>query len=132
MARPKTEPFQWRSSNGLLMQSMLREYMRWLFPQLGAAYIPPQGVRDFTLGEQNRNEGKQPEPFRPRAATGPVMKADLQKFKDYVFEALGAEAAKHPFQLTTRCALVFIPDFKRLHQHIVFVLAKKRQAAANA
>jgi len=132
MARPKTEPFQWRRSNGLLMQSMLREYMRWLFPQLGAAYIPPQGVRDFTLGEQNRNEGKQPEPFRPRAATGPVLKKDLQTFKDYVFAAIGAEAVKNPHQLTTRCALVFVPDFKRLHAHIVFLIAKKRQAAANA
>ena len=132
MAARKTEPFQWRASKGLLTQAMLREYMRWLFPQLGAAYIPPQGVRDFTLGEQNPNEGKQPEPFRPRAASGPVFRKDLQKFKDYVFLALGTEAEKHPYQLTTRCVLVFIPDFKRLHAHLVFLISKKRQSASNA
>lgn len=114
------------------MHSMLREYIRWLFPQLGAAYIPPQGVRDFTLGQQNQNQGRQPQPFRPRSATGPVLKTDLQAFKDHVFQAIGTEAEKNPLPLTTRCTLVFIPDLKRLHQHIVFLIGKKRQAAANS
>ena len=132
MARRKTEPFQWRKSDGLLTQAMLREYIRWLFPQLRALYIPPQGVRDFTLGEQNRNEGKQLAPYKPRAAFGPVMKKDMEAFKDFVFEALGAEASKNPFQLTAKCALVFVPEFKKLHSHIIFLIGKKRTTEANA
>ena len=128
MARRKTEPFQWRKSAGLLTQAMLREYVRWLFPQLGALYIPPQGVRDFTLGEQSRNAGKQLEPYKPRTATGPVLRKDLKAFSDFVFEAIGSEAVKNPYQLTGRCALIFIPEFKRLHSHIIFLLAKKRLA----
>lgn len=126
MARTKPEPFQWRASKGLLTQGMLREYIRWLFPQLGALYVPPQGVRDFTLGEQSRNAGKQLDPFKPRAATGPVLRRDLQAFKDFVFLALGNVAMKNPYQLTGRCTLIFIPEFKRLHTHIIFLIAKKR------
>ena len=126
MTKKRKEPFQWRKSTGLLTQAMLREYIRWLFPQLGALYIPPQGVRDFTLGEQNRNAGKQLDPYKPRAATGPVLKKDLQTFKDFVFLAIGTEAIKNPYQLTSRCTLIFVPEFKRLHTHIVFLIAKKR------
>lgn len=129
MAKKKTEPFQWKASAGILTQPMLREYMRWLFPQLGAAYIPPHGVRDFTLGEQNRNAGKQPQPFRPRASIGPVMKNDLILFKNYVFDAIGSESNKNPYQIVTRCSLVFVAEFKKLHAHIVFIIAKKRAAA---
>lgn len=127
--KKKTEPFQWKSSTGLFTQPMLREYIRWLFPQMGAAYIPPQGVRDFTLGEQNRNAGKQPQPFQPRSATGPVLKNDLIIFKNFVFDAIGYEATKAPFQIITRCTLIFIEDFKKLHYHIIFLIGKKRATA---
>jgi hypothetical protein len=126
--KQKTEPYRWGKSTGLLHQWMLRDYIRWLFPQLGAAYEPPQGVKDFTLGQQATTDGKQPEPFRPRSARGPVFKRDLEKFKDYVFLALAPESDKNPFQLTTRCTLAFVPDLQRLHQHLLFLLSKKRQA----
>lgn len=125
--KQKPEPYRWGKSTGLLQQWMLRDYIRWLFPQLGAAYEPPQGVRDFTLGQQSPTTGKQPEPFRPRAARGPVFKRDLEKFKDYVFLALAPESDKNPFQLTTRCALAFVPDLQRLHLHLIFLLSKKRR-----
>lgn len=128
MPKQKTEPYQWPKSGGLLLQWMLRDYIRWLFPQLGAAYIPPEGVKDFTLGEQNASEGEQPQPFRPRSASGPVLKSDLINFKDYVFQAIGIEAAKNPYQLKVRCSLIFVNDLRRLHAHIVFLISKKRQA----
>jgi hypothetical protein len=126
--KQKPEPYRWGKSTGLLQQWMLRDYIRWLFPQLGAAYEPPQGVRDFTLGKQSATDGKQPEPFRPRTARGPVFKRDLEKFKNYVFLALAPESDKNPFQLTTRCALAFVPDLQSLHLHIIFLLSKKRRA----
>ena len=132
MAARKTQPFEWTASTGLLMQSMLREYMRWLFPQLGAAYIPPQGVRDFTLGEQNPNDGKQPQPFRPARAAGLVLRPDLHAFTDHVFEALGTEAVQNPYPLSLPIVLVFVSDLKALHEHILFLIGKKRQAASNA
>jgi hypothetical protein len=128
MARQKTEPFQWRKSTGLMHQAMLREYIRWLFPQLGRNYEPPQSVRDFTAAARPRNEGRQPQPYRPGKATGPLMRADLQRFATYVFDAIGQEAERNPFPVTTRSTLVFVPEFKKLHAHILFLLRKKRHA----
>ena len=128
MARQKTEPFTWRKSTGLMQQAMLREYVRWLFPQLGTSYEPPQSVRDFTAAAKPRNQGKQQEPYRPGKATGPVMRADLQRFATYVFEAIGQEAERNPFPITTRSTLVFVPEFKKLHTHLIFLIGKKRHA----
>lgn len=132
MTKQKTEPYQWAKSSGLLMQWMLRDYMRWLFPQLGASYIPPQGVKDFTLGEQNASEGRQPEPFRPRASTGPVLRQDLQRFADYCFEALQPYSDQAPYRLGLRCALCFVPDLQRLHQHLVMLIGKTRLAESKS
>lgn len=128
MARQKTEPFAWRKSTGLMQQAMLREYIRWLFPQLGRNYEPPQSVRDFTAAALPRNQGKKQEPYRPGKASGPVMRADLKRFAAYVFEAIGQEAERNPFPIVTRCTLVFVPEFKKLHAHILFLIGKKRQA----
>jgi hypothetical protein len=132
MARLKTEPFAWRSSRGLLQQAMLREYVRWLFPQLGRAYEPPMGVKDFTAASVSRFSGRQPQPFRPRASTGPVLRQDLQRFADYCFEALKPYSDQAPYRLGLRCALCFMPDLKRLHQHLVMLIAKKRLAESKS
>jgi hypothetical protein len=130
--KQKTEPYRWGKSTGLLHQWMLRDYIRWLFPQLGAAYEPPQGVKDFTLGQQSATDGKQPEPFRPRASSGPVLLTDLHRFREYVFEALEPVASQNPMPLKTSCTLVFIPDFKRLHNHIQLLLKLHRRRLTNS
>jgi hypothetical protein len=110
-----------------MLQSHLREYMRWLFPQLGRHYIPPGGVKDYTAAANPAKGEKQPEPFRPRSSSGPVLLSDLQRFKDYVFEALEPVASQNPMPLKTRCTLILIPEFKRLHQHIQLLLKLKRR-----
>lgn len=132
MAKQKTEPFAWRSSTGLMHQWMLREYIRWLFPQLGTAYQPPQSVRDFTATAKPLNAGKKQEPYKPGKATGPLFLSDLKRFAAYVFAAIGPESDRNPYQIRSGCTLVFIPEFKRLHRHLTFLIAKKRQTEANA
>ncbi len=127
MPRQKTEPFVWRTSTGLMHQWMLREYMRWLFPQLGASYEPPLSVRDFTATARPLHQGKKQEPFRPGKATGPLFTADLKRFATYCFDALTPESERHPYQIRSTSALVFIPEFKRLHRHLTFLIAKARQ-----
>lgn len=127
---PKQEPFAWRRSDGLFTQPMLREYIRWLFPQLGLAYQPPQGVKDYSAAAVSTTKTKQPEPFRPRAASGPVLKSDLQKFAAYVFAALRPVSDQNPFPITSPTVLIFIPTFKRLHTHFLFLLRKHRQLTA--
>ena len=128
MARQKTEPFAWGKTTGLLQQWMLRDYIRWLFPQLGAAYIPPLGVKDFTLGQQDRTEGQQPLPYQPRKSAGIVLRRDLIEFKDYVFEALRPESDKNPYTLSLPTSLVFVRDVQQLHTQILLLLSKKRRA----
>lgn len=132
MARLKTEPFPWRSSRGVLHQGMLREYVRWLFPQLGRAYEPPMGVQDFTAAAVSKFHGRQPQPFRPRASAGPVLRQDLQRFADYCFEALKPYSDQAPYRLGLRCSLCFVPDLKRLHQHLVMLIGKKRLAESKS
>jgi hypothetical protein len=128
MARQKTEPFAWGKTTGLLQQWMLRDYIRWLFPQLGAAYIPPLGVKDFTLGEQDRLDGRQPLPFQPRTSSGVVFSRDLVEFKDYVFAALRPESDKNPYTLSLPTRLVFVRDVQKLHTQILLLISKKRRA----
>ncbi len=124
----KTEPFVWRNSQGLLLQPMLRDYLRWILPQIGRQYEPPEGVRDFTAAAVSRFDGKQPEPFRPRAAAGPVLRADMVKFAEYCFEAMSPLAEQNPYVLKRAgCVLVFVPEFKRLHGHLLELVRKKRQ-----
>lgn len=132
MGRKKEEPFLWRKSSGLLHQWMLREYIRWLFPQLGRAYEPPQGVIDFTAPNVSRLAGKQPEPFRPRRASGPVLRRDLEAFAAYCFEALEPYSERNPYRVRTRCALAFVPDLRRLHEHLMDLLLMQRRAQQNA
>lgn len=132
MVRKREEPFQWRQSRGLLHQWMLREYMRWLFPQLGRAYEPPQGVRDYTAPEVSRLAGEQPEPFRPRAASGPVLRSDLEAFAAYCFEALEPYSERNPYKVRPRCRLTFITDLRRLHAHLMDLLTMKRRAEQTA
>jgi len=132
MARPKTEPFVWRESAGVLHQWMLREYIRWLFPQLGRSYEPPMGVRDFTTAAQSRNAGKQPQPFRPRAAAGPVLRQDLQAFADYALEALRPYSDRSPWHPRRGITLCFVPDLRDLHRHLIQLIAKKRLAQTSS
>ena len=129
---PKPEPFAWRQSSGVMLQSHLREYIRWLFPQLGRHYIPPGGVRDYTVAANPNKAEKQPEPFRPRASSGPLLLTDLHRFRDYVFAALEPVSSQNPLPLKTSCALVFIPDFKRLHNHILLLLKLHRRRLSNS
>lgn len=128
MARLKSEPFQWTKSTGVLTQSMLREYIRWLFPQLGRAYVPPRGVIDFTAAARSRLEGKLPEPFRPRTARGVVLRADLEKFAAYCFEALQPFSDQRPYRHKPATCLAFISDLKRLNQHLLELILAKRRA----
>lgn len=128
MARLKTEPFQWAKQDGVLTQSMLREYIRWLFPQLGRAYEPPRGVIDYTASARSRLEGKQPPPFRPRTARGVVLRTDLEKFAAYCFEALQPFADRQPYQHRPATCLAFIRDLKRLNHHLLQLILAKRRA----
>lgn len=130
MARRKTEPFAWRRSAGVLHQWMLREYIRWLFPQLGRTYEPPLGVRDFTAAATSRFAGKQPQPFRPRASIGPVLRRDLQDFTGYCMEALRPYSEHAPYLPPRGSTLVFVPDLMHLHRHLMTLIDKKRQASS--
>lgn len=128
MARLKTEPFQWAKQDGVLTQSMLREYIRWLFPQLGRAYEPPRGVIDYTAAARSRLEGKQPPPFRPRKASGVVLRSDLERFAAYCFEALQPFSDQRPYRHKPATCLAFVLDLKKLNQHLLDLIMAKRRA----
>lgn len=127
--KQKTEPFQWKNSQGLMTQAMLREYLRWILPQLGRRYEPPDGVKDYTAAATSRFQGKQPEPFRPRASTGPVFRSDLRKFADYCFEALTPYSDRNPYLIPGGCILIFVPEFKKLHAHLLDLIRMQRAAS---
>lgn len=85
--RRPPKPYQWPSADGLLHMHELRDYARWLFPQLDREWASP-GVRDFTLKPEV--QGKKAEPYRFPKSKGPCFMRDLIHFAAYVIPALRA------------------------------------------
>src|SRR5690349_523650 len=98
MQRSKTEPFQWSKRTGIVPFWLLRDYARWLFPQLGRQW-QAEGVMDFTQQSQDKKSIK---PYQFPKASGPVMFRHFTGFAEYVFQALGKFAAKEPYKWQKR------------------------------
>lgn len=126
--KKKLEEYRWQSSRGVLQMWMLRDYARWLFPQIGRKW-EAEGILDFTLPE--KVEDKPANIYRFPKSTGPVLRRELAHFRDYVFAALKPQSDRMPYQWPRSLALIFVADLRHLHTHIQSVLKKHREETAN-
>jgi hypothetical protein len=59
-----------------------------------------------------------------------VFRSDLRKFADYCFEALTPHSERNPYLIPGGCILIFVPEFKKLHAHLLDLIRMQRAATS--
>lgn len=147
------KPYQWPARGGAVQMWQLRDYARWLFPQLDKEWASP-GVKDFTLKPEV--QGKKAEPYQFPKSKGVCLMRHLKHFGAYVIPTLKASIQdtqvtvaeegveffrevsygpqqakpKDEFRWPHQTGLAFVSDLQALDRYLQPLLTLKAQRGA--